>query len=133
MEEGFDLVEVAPQAKTPVCRIMDYGKYKYQQSKRATETRKKRVQTQITLKEIKLRPRTEEHDLQIKIRTIKKLLAERNKIKITLQFRGREMAHIDLGQKVMQRLTEELQEEVTIEKEPRLEGRFMTMIIAPKS
>lgn len=131
-EDGFDLVEVAPQAKTPVCRIMDYGKYKYQQSKRAQETRKKRVQAQVILKEIKLRPRTEEHDLQVKMRTIKKFLTERNKVKISLQFRGREMAHIDIGQKMMLRIVAEIQEEAVLEKEPRLEGRFMTMIFAPK-
>ncbi len=132
-EQGFDLVEVAPSAKTPVCRIMDYGKYKYQQSKRAHETRKKRAQSQINLKEMKLRPRTEEHDLQVKMRTIRKFLAERNRVKITMQFRGREMAHIDIGQNMMARIADELREEGSIEKEPRLEGRFMTMIVSPKN
>ena len=132
-EEGYDLVEVAPNAKTPVCRIMDYGKYKYQQSKRANETRKKRTQSQITLKEVKLRPRTDEHDLQVKMRTARKFLAEKNKVKITMQFRGREMAHINIGQDMMTRIAGELASDGNIETSPRLEGRFITMIFAPKT
>lgn len=131
-EQGLDLVEVAPQAKPPVCRIMDYGKYKYQQSKKAQETRKKKTHTTVTQKEIKLRPRTEEHDLNFKIRNIKKFLDSKNKIKISLQFRGREIAHVDLGNRVMARIAEEIKEIGTIEQEPKLEGRFMTMIVAPK-
>ena len=132
-EEGYDLVEVAPNAQTPVCRIMDYGKYKYQQSKRANETRKKRTQSQITLKEVKLRPRTDEHDLQVKMRTARKFLAEKNKVKITMQFRGREMAHINIGQDMMTRIAGELASDGNIETSPRLEGRFITMIFAPKT
>jgi len=129
----MDLVEVAPNAKPPVCRIMDYGKYKYQQNKRSQEARRKQSQTVVTLKEIKLRPRTDEHDLNLKIRNVEKFLANRNKVKISLQFRGREMRHIDLGKKMMDRVIEEIKDFGTIEKNPTLAGRFMTMIVAPKN
>jgi len=132
-ERGLDLVEVAPNSNPPVCRVMDFGKFKYQQRKKAQETRKKKTHGITTLKEIKLRPRTEEHDLFFKIRNLKKFLANRNKIKISLQFRGREMAHIDLGEKVMSRIVEEIKEVAVIEQRPKLEGRFMTMVVAPKS
>ncbi|MBN2466878.1 MAG: translation initiation factor IF-3 [Deltaproteobacteria bacterium] len=132
VEQGLDLVEVAPNANPPVCRIMDYGKYKYQQSKKAQETKKKRAQTYVVIKEVKLRPLTEDHDLQVKIRNVKKFLANRNKTKISLQFRGREMTHLDLGRKMMDRIVDEIKEVGLIEKEPTLEGRFMTMIVAPK-
>jgi len=129
----MDLVEVDPNAKPPVCRIMDYGKYKYQQNKRAQEARRKQSQTVVTLKEIKLRPRTDEHDLNLKIRNVEKFLANRNKVKISLQFRGREMRHIDLGKKMMDRVVEEIKDFGIIEKNPTLAGRFMTMIVAPKN
>lgn len=132
-EVGLDLVEVAPSAHPPVCRIMDYGKYKYQQSKKAQETRKKKSHSVTTKKEIKLRPRTEEHDLNFKIRNAKKFLAERNKVKITIQFRGREMAYTDFGAKLMDRIAKEIQELGSIEQQPSLEGRFMTMVVAPKT
>jgi translation initiation factor IF-3 len=132
-EEGLDLVEVAPNAKPPVCRIMDYGKYKYQQSKRAQETRKKKSHSILTKKEVKLRPNTEEHDLNFKVRNIKKFLANRNRIKVSIQFRGREMTHVDLGKKMMDRIAEEIKEIGVIEQEPKLEGRLMTMIVAPKT
>ena len=132
-EEGLDLVEVAPQARPPVCRIMDYGKFKYQQRKKAQETRKKRSYSVVTLKEIKLRPRTDEHDLFFKIRNLKKFLANRNKIKISLQFRGREMAHMELGRKMMARIAEEIKDLGVIEQEPKMMGRFMTMVVAPKT
>jgi translation initiation factor IF-3 len=132
-EQGLDLVEVAPNANPPVCRIMDYGKFKYQQRKKAQETRKKKVHSVTTVKEIKLRPRTEEHDLFFKIRNLKKFLSNRNKIKISLQFRGREMAHLDLGEKMMVRIVEEIKEVAVIEQGPKLEGRFMTMLVAPKT
>ena len=131
-EQGLDLVEVAPNASPPVCRIMDYGKFKYQQRKKTQENRKKKVHSFTTVKEIKLRPRTEEHDLFFKIRNLKKFLANRSKIKISLQFRGREMAHLDLGEKMMARIVEEIKEVAVIEQGPRLEGRFMTMMVAPK-
>ena len=130
--EHLDLVEVAPNADPPVCKIMDYGKFKYQQRKKSQETRKKKVHSATTVKEIKLRPRTEEHDLFFKIRNLKKFLANRSKIKISLQFRGREMAHLDLGEKMMARIVEEIKEVAVIEQGPKLEGRFMTMMVAPK-
>ncbi|WAC08869.1 MAG: translation initiation factor IF-3 [Thermodesulfobacteriota bacterium] len=132
-EQGLDLVEVAPNANPPVCRIMDYGKFKYQQRKKAQETRKKKVHSNTTVKEIKLRPRTEDHDLFFKIRNLKKFLANRNKIKISLQFRGREMAHLELGKKMMDRIVEEIKEVAIIEQGAKLEGRFMTMVVGPKS
>jgi len=132
-EVGLDLVEVAPNAQPPVCRIMDYGKYKYQQSKKSQEARKKKSHSVIMRKEVKLRPRTEEHDLNFKIRNAKKFLADRNKVKITIQFRGREMAYTNFGTKLMDRIAEEIQELGTIEQQPRLEGRFMTMVVAPKT
>jgi translation initiation factor IF-3 len=131
-EQGLDLVEVAPNANPPVCRIMDYGKFKYQQRKKYQETRKKKVHSTTTIKEIKLRPRTEEHDLSFKIRNLKKFLANRNKIKISLQFRGREMAHLDMGEKMMARIVEEIKEVGIIEQGAKQEGRFMTMVVAPK-
>jgi translation initiation factor IF-3 len=132
-EQGLDLVEVAPNSNPPVCRIMDYGKFKYQQRKKAQETRKKKVHSSTIVKEIKLRPRTEEHDLSFKIRNLKKFLANRNKIKISLQFRGREMAHLELGKKMMDRIVEEIKEVAVIEQGAKLEGRFMTMVVSPKS
>jgi translation initiation factor IF-3 len=132
-EQGLDLVEVAPNANPPVCRIMDYGKFKYQQRKKVQETRKKKVHSNTTVKEIKLRPRTEDHDLFFKIRNLKKFLANRNKIKISLQFRGREMAHLELGKKMMDRIVEEIKEVAVIEQGAKLEGRFMTMVVGPKS
>ena len=132
-EQGLDLVEVAPNANPPVCRIMDYGKFKYQQRKKNQENRKKKIHSVSTVKEIKLRPRTEEHDLFFKIRNLKKFLANRSKIKISLQFRGREMAHLDLGEKMMARIVEEIKEVAVIEQGPKLEGRFMTMMVAPKT
>jgi len=112
---------------------MDYGKYKYQQSKKSQEARKKKSHSVIMRKEVKLRPRTEEHDLNFKIRNAKKFLADRNKVKITIQFRGREMAYTDFGTKLMDRIAEEIQEMGTIEQKPKLEGRFMTMVVAPKT
>jgi translation initiation factor IF-3 len=132
-EAGLDLVEVSPVARPPVCRIMDYGKYKYQQSKKAQETRKKKSHSVVLKKEVKLRPRTEEHDLNFKIRNAKKFLADRNKVKITIQFRGREMAYTNFGTKLMDRIAAEIQELGTIEQQPKLEGRFMTMVVAPKA
>ncbi len=132
-EAGLDLVEVSPVARPPVCRIMDYGKYKYQQSKKAQETRKKKSHSVVMKKEVKLRPRTEEHDLNFKIRSAKKFLADRNKVKITIRFRGREMAYTDFGTKLMDRIAAEIQEWGTIEQQPKLEGRFMTMVVAPKA
>lgn len=126
---GLDLVEVAPTANPPVCRIMDYGKYKYQMSKKAKEAKKK--QTVISLKEMKLRGKTEEHDFQFKLRNIKKFLEEGDKVKITIIFKGREITHTDLGMGMLKRVAEELKDMATIEAQPRLEGRSMSMVVAP--
>ncbi len=126
---GLDLVEVAPTANPPVCRIMDYGKYKYQMSKKAKEAKKK--QTVISLKEMKLRGKTEEHDFQFKLRNIKKFLEEGDKVKITIIFKGREITHTDLGMGMLKRVAEELKDVATIEAQPKLEGRSMSMVVAP--
>jgi len=130
-ERGMDLVEVAPNSQPPVCRIMNYGKYKYQQSKRTQEARKH--QTVIRIKEVKVRPRTEEHDFQFKLRHVKRFLDEGNKVKISMLFRGREIAHPEFGKEVLNRFIEEVKDMTVIEQSPRLEGRNMVMILAPKS
>ena len=129
-EEKLDLVEVAPKASPPVCRIMDYGKYKYMQSKKLQEAKKK--QTTIQIKEVKIRPKTEEHDYQFKLRHIKRFLSEKNKAKVTIMFRGREIAHSELGLKVLERIIADIEEEGIVEQAPRLEGRNMVMILAPR-
>jgi translation initiation factor IF-3 len=128
--QHLDLVEVSPTANPPVCRIMDYGKYKYQQSKRQQEAKKKQVQ--IQLKEVKIRPKTDEHDLQFKIKHVRRFLEEGNKAKITVVFRGREITHTELGQNALERFATELQDISIIESRPRMEGRSMFMIVAPK-
>ncbi len=128
-ELGMDLVEVSPMAKPPVCKIMDYGKFKYLEKKKQNEAKKKQVVVQ--LKEVKLRPRTEEHDYDVKIRKVREFLAEANKARITVMFRGREMSHRELGQKVLQRVIEDLRDVAVIESAPRMEGRQMFMILAP--
>ena len=130
MSLGLDLVEVAPDANPPVCRIMDYGKYRYEQSKKAKDAKKK--QSIIQVKEIKMRPKTDEHDFQFKARHIEKFLKEGNKAKITMIFRGRELMHTDLGRKLLDRLAEDLKETAMIEQMPRQEGKTMVMILAPK-
>ena len=129
-DEKLDLVEVAPKASPPVCRIMDYGKYKYMQAKKLQEAKKK--QTTIQIKEVKIRPKTEEHDYQFKLRHIKRFLSEKNKAKVTIMFRGREIAHSELGLKVLKRIIADIEEEGTVEQSPRLEGRNMIMILAPR-
>jgi translation initiation factor IF-3 len=128
-EAGLDLVEVAPTAKPPVCRLMDYGKYKYLMSKKASEAKKK--QTVIHVKEIKLRSKTEEHDLQFKLKNIIKFLTAGDKVKVTMVFRGREITHTNLGLDRLKRIMEEVKEVGTVEQTPKLEGRSMTMVIAP--
>ncbi len=128
--QHLDLVEVSPTANPPVCRIMDYGKYKYQQSKRQQEARKKQVQ--IQLKEVKIRPKTDEHDLLFKIKHVRRFLEEGNKAKITVVFRGREITHTDLGQSALEKFATELQDVCVIEVRPKIEGRSMFMIVAPK-
>jgi translation initiation factor IF-3 len=130
-ELGLDLVEVAPTAKPPVCRIMDFGKYKYEMAKKAHESRKH--QTVIVVKEIKLRPRTDDHDVEFKTNNIKRFLAEGNKVKVSVMFRGREMAHTSQGRAVLDRIVTELQNEAVIEQHPRMEGRNMTLLLGPKS
>jgi translation initiation factor IF-3 len=130
-EQGLDLVEVASNAKPPVCRVMNYGKYKYQQSKRSQEARKH--QTVIQVKEVKLRPRTEEHDFQFKLRHAKRFLSEGNKVKISILFRGRELAHPEFGRDMMNRFLEEVKDLMVVEQAPRLEGRNMVMVVAPKN
>ena len=129
-EAGLDLVEVSPNATPPVCKILDYGKYKYEAQKKANEARKK--QKTIDVKEIKMRPGIEEHDYQVKMRSVRKFLDNGDKVKMTIRFRGREMAHQDLGMRVLDRVRDELDEEVKIEQFPRTEGRLMTMVMAPK-
>src|SRR5512134_550396 len=128
-ELGMDLVEVSPMAKPPVCKIMDYGKFKYLEKKKQNEAKKKQVVVQ--LKEVKLRPRTEEHDYTTKLKKVREFLEESNKARITVMFRGREMSHRELGQKVLQRVIEDMKEVAVIESAPRMEGRQMFMILAP--
>jgi translation initiation factor IF-3 len=127
---NLDLVEVAPEARPPVCRIMDYGKFRYEQSKKAREAKKK--QTVIELKEIKLRPKTEEHDFQFKARHAERFLKEGNKAKITMMFRGREMVRMDRGKALLERFVEALKDAGVVEQAPKIEGRNMTLILAPK-
>ena len=129
-EAGFDLVEVAPNSEPPVCRIMDFGKFKYEQSKKDHKIRQHQKSTQV--KEIKLRPRTDRHDLETKIRQIRTFIAEGNKTKVVVMFRGREMANQELGRTAMSNIVEEVNEFGVIESPPRMEGRNLYMIVAPK-
>jgi translation initiation factor IF-3 len=130
-EEGLDLVEVAPTERPPVCRIMDYGKYKYQKSKRLQQAKKK--QKIILVKEIKLRPKTEEHDYQFKTQHVRRFLQDGHKAKVTVVFRGREMAHTELGRRILDRVIEDLDDVATVEQTPKQEGRNMTMVLGPRS
>ena len=127
---GLDLVEIAPNSEPPVCRIMDYGKFRFEQQKK-TQTAKKK-QKQVQIKEIKFRPGTESADYQVKLRNIRRFLEEGDKVKITLRFRGREMAHQELGAAMLKRVEAELAEEMVVEQFPRIEGRQMVMMISPK-
>jgi len=129
-EAGFDLVEVSPSADPPVCKILDFGKYKYEAQKKKNEARKK--QKVIEVKEIKMRPGIDEHDYQVKMRSVRRFLEEGDKVKMTIRFRGREMAHQDLGMKVLDRVRADVDEVAKVEQFPRTEGRMMTMVIAPK-
>ena len=129
-EVGLDLVEVSPNAEPPVCKILDYGKYKYEEQKKANEARKK--QKTIDVKEIKMRPGIDEHDYQVKMRSVRRFLDGGDKVKMTIRFRGREMAHQELGMKVLDRVREEVDELAKVEQFPKTEGRLMTMVIAPK-
>ncbi len=127
---GLDLVEVSPNAEPPVCKILDYGKFKYEEQKRRHDARKK--QKTIDVKEIKMRPGIDVHDYNVKMRSVRRFLDDGDKVKVTVRFRGREMAHQDLGLKVLERVRDELIELVKVEQMPRSEGRMMTMIVAPK-
>ena len=129
-EAGFDLVEISPTADPPVCKVLDYGKYKYEAQKKANEARKK--QKVIDVKEIKMRPGIDEHDYQGMMRSVKRFLDDGDKVKITIRFRGREMAHQELGMKVLDRVREDVGELAKVEQFPKSEGRLMTMVIAPK-
>ena len=129
-EANLDLVEVAPQASPPVCRIMDYGKYKYQQSKKLQEARRR--QTIIQVKEIKVRPKIEEHDMAFKLKNARRFLGEGDKVKISVIFRGREIAHPDRGFRLLAQMSENLADIATVEQHPRLEGRNLSMIVTPK-
>ncbi|WP_417247205.1 translation initiation factor IF-3 [Celeribacter sp.] len=128
-EAGLDLVEISPNANPPVCKIMDYGKFKYEQQKRESEARKK--QKTIEIKEVKFRPGTDVHDYQVKMRNVVKFLENGDKVKVTLRFRGREMAHQDLGRQLLERVAEDTKELGKIENMPKMEGRQMIMMIGP--
>ena len=128
-EAHLDLVEVAPQASPPVCRIMDYGKFKYQEQKRQHEQKLKQKQVQV--KEVKFRPGTDENDYQIKLRNMTRFLQEEDKVKVTLRFRGREMAHQEIGMRQIERIKTDLQEVAAVEQMPKMEGRQMVMILTP--
>jgi len=130
VEAGLDLVEVSPNAAPPVCKILDYGKFKYQEQKRRAEARKK--QKVIEIKEIKMRPTIDDNDYNVKMRAMKRFLEEGDKVKVTIRFRGREMLHQDLGMAVLTRVREELAEEAKVEQHPKLEGRQLTMVISGK-
>ena len=127
---GLDLVEISPNAVPPVCKILDYGKYKYEQQKKANEARKR--QKVVEIKEIKVRPNIDDHDYDVKMRQMKAFISEGDKVKVTLRFRGREMAHQDLGLKVLDRIRGEMAETTKVEQFPRLENRQMIMVLAPK-
>lgn len=129
-EANLDLVEVAPQANPPVCRIMDYGKYKYQQSKKQQEARRR--QTIIQVKEVKVRPKIETHDMDFKMRNARRFLSEGDKVKISVIFRGREIAHTDRGFRLLARISEMLADIANVEQHPKLEGRNLSMIVSPK-
>ena len=128
-ERGYDIVEVAPQAVPPVCRLIDYGKFKYEQTKKEREARKK--QKSINIREVQLRPKIGDHDIEFKTRTIRKLLGEGDKVKVSVIFRGREITHPDLGKELLDRLAKDLEGEVTVERTAVMDGRRMIMILSP--
>jgi len=129
-EAGLDLVEVSPNAKPPVCKILDYGKYKYEQQKKANEARKK--QKTVEVKEVKLTQRIEKNDYEVKMRNARRFLEDGNKVKVSMRFRGREMAHQNIGRELFRKMKEELEEICSVELEPKFEGRQMIMILGPK-
>lgn len=128
-ERGLDLVEIAPQAKPPVCKFLDYGKFKFEQDKKDRESRKK--QKQVKLKEVRMQPKIEEHDLQFKTNHIRGFLADGFKVKVTIRFRGREMAHTELGRVVLDKIIDMLGDTAVTDRPPQMEGRFMSMIVSP--
>lgn len=130
-EAGLDLVEVSPNAEPPVCKILDYGKYKYEQQKKAAEARKK--QKTVDVKEVKIRPGIEDHDYGVKMRNARRFLEDGDKVKVTMRFRGREMAHQEIGQQLLQRMKQELADVSKVEMEPRMEGRQIIMVLVPNS
>jgi len=127
---GLDLVEISPSADPPVCKILDYGKFKYEAQKKAAEARKR--QKTIDVKEIKMRPAINDHDYDVKMRAVRRFLEEGDKVKVTLRFRGRELAHQELGHKVLDRVRQDVADSTKVEQEPRMEGRQLVMVIAPK-
>ena len=129
-EKHLDLVEIAPTAKPPVCRIMDYGKYRYEQQKRKKESRKK--QKTFDIKEVKLRPGIEEHDFNVKFKNAVRFLEDGDKVKVTIMFRGRELSHPELGEVLLNKMAAQLKEMAVVERQPKLEGKNMIMIVAPK-
>jgi translation initiation factor IF-3 len=131
-EAGLDLVEISPKARPPVCKIMDYGKFKFEQAKKQQQAKKK--QKKVQLKEVKFRPNTDEGDFQVKMKNLRKFIDQGNKVKVTIMFRGRELAHRELGSQMLDRVAEEVQDEAVVEQRPaKMEGRFMIMLLAPKS
>jgi len=128
-ERGLDLVEVAPNAVPPVCRVLDYGKYRYEQTKKEREARKH--QKQAELKEVRLKPKTDDHDLEIKAKQARKFLLAGDKVKFTVRFRGREMAHPDIGREMLEQIAEQLRDVATIEQRPLMEGRALSLMLAP--
>jgi translation initiation factor IF-3 len=127
----LDLVEVAPDAQPPVCRIMDFGKFKYTQARRLKEARKK--QTTIHIKEVKMGPKTEKHDFDFKVKHVRRFLEDGHKAKVTVRFKGREMAHTELGWKMLQRMVEAVQDLANVENNPRMEGRMLHIMLSPKA
>jgi translation initiation factor IF-3 len=130
-ERGLDLVEVAPNAVPPVCRVLDYGKYRYEQTKKEREARKH--QKQAELKEVRLKPKTDDHDLEIKAKQARKFLLAGDKVKFTVRFRGREMAHPDIGREMLEQIAEELRDVATVEQRPLMEGRALSLMLAPSA
>jgi len=130
-ERGLDLVEVAASSRPPVCRIMDFGKYKYEQNKKDRKAKSKQHQQQ--LKEVKFRPKIETHDLEVKIRAARRFLTEHDKVKVTMNFRGREVTHSELGRAILDRVAQELSDVALVESPPKMEGRHMIMLLSPKS
>jgi translation initiation factor IF-3 len=129
-EAGLDLVEISPNADPPVCKILDFGKYKYEQQKKKNEAKKK--QKVVEIKEIKIRPNIDDHDYDVKMRQARSFIGEGDKVKVTLRFRGRELAHVDLGMKVLERVKGELDEIAKVEQMPRMENRQMIMVLTPR-